>query len=68
LEVHAGVCGGHIGARALAAETLHQGFYSPAMIDDAAKQVSTCGACERFSCKAKAPAQPVQLITPSWPL
>jgi hypothetical protein len=38
------------------------------MIDDAAKQVSTCGACERFSCKAKAPAQPVQLITPSWPL
>jgi hypothetical protein len=26
-EIHAGVCGGHIRARALAAKTLHQGFY-----------------------------------------
>jgi hypothetical protein len=25
-EVHVGVCRGHIGARALAAKTLHQGF------------------------------------------
>jgi hypothetical protein len=27
MEVHAGVCGGHIGARALAAKVLQQGFY-----------------------------------------
>jgi hypothetical protein len=26
-EVHTGVCGGHIGAEALAAKTLRQGFY-----------------------------------------
>jgi hypothetical protein len=38
------------------------------MIDDAPKLVSTCQACQRFSCKTKVPAQPVQLIAPSWPL
>jgi hypothetical protein len=37
------------------------------MIDDVAKLVSTCEACQRFSCERKASAQPVQLIAPSWP-
>jgi hypothetical protein len=68
LEVHVGVCGGHIGARALATKVLWQGFYWPAMIYDVVKLVSTCEACQRFSNKTKAPAQPVQLIAPSWPL
>jgi hypothetical protein len=45
-EVHAGVCGGHIGDRALAAKVLRQGFYWPAMIDDVAKLVSICEACQ----------------------
>jgi hypothetical protein len=67
-EVHTGVCGAHIGARTLATKTLWQCFYWLAMIDDAAKVVSTCEACQRFSRKMKAPAQPVQLITLSWPL
>jgi hypothetical protein len=26
-EVHIGICGGHIGARALAAKVMRQGFY-----------------------------------------
>jgi hypothetical protein len=38
------------------------------VIYDAAKLVSTCQACQKFSHKTKAPAQPVQLIAPSWPL
>jgi hypothetical protein len=62
------MCGAHIGARALAAKVLWQSFYWPAMIDDAAKLVSTCEACQRFSRKTKVPAQPVQLIAPSWSL
>jgi hypothetical protein len=68
LELHARVCRGHIGARALAAKVLQQGFYWPAMIDDTAKLVSTYEACQRFSRKTKAPMQSVQLIDPSWPL
>jgi hypothetical protein len=47
---------------------MRQGFYWPAMIDKATKLVSTYEACQRFSRKTKDPAQPVQLIAPSWPL
>jgi hypothetical protein len=43
-EVYVGISGGHIGARALAAKFLRQGFYWPTMIDDAAKLVATCEA------------------------
>jgi hypothetical protein len=67
-DIHAGTCGGHIGAKALHAKVLWQGFYWLAVIDDAAKIISTCEACKKFSCKIKAPAQPVQLVAPSWPL
>jgi hypothetical protein len=38
------------------------------MIDDATKLVSTYEACQKFSHCSKAPVQPSQLITPSWPL
>jgi hypothetical protein len=38
------------------------------MIDGAAKLVSTCKACQKFSHRSKSPAQPSQLITPAWPL
>jgi hypothetical protein len=44
-EVHAGICGDHIGAISLAAKVLRQGFHWTTMIDDAAKLVSTCEAC-----------------------
>jgi hypothetical protein len=67
-EVHAVICGGRIGARALAVKVLRQGFYWPTMIDDAAKLVATCEACQKFSHRCRAPAQPSQLIAPSWPL
>jgi hypothetical protein len=65
LEIHAGTCGGHISARALAAKVLQQGFYWLVVIDDATKLISTCEACQKFSRKSMAPAQPMQLITPS---
>jgi hypothetical protein len=58
-EIHVGICEGHIGARALAAKVLWQGFYWPAVIDDAAKLVSACKACQRISRRTKAPVQPV---------
>jgi hypothetical protein len=67
-EIHAGIYGGHIGARALSAKVLRQGFYWLVVIDDVVKLVSTCEAYQKFSCKSKAPAQLVQLIAPSWPL
>jgi hypothetical protein len=67
-EVHIGICGGNIGPKALAAKVLRQCFYCPTMIDDVIKLVSTCEASQKFSHRSKAPTQPSQLITPSWPL
>jgi hypothetical protein len=68
LEIHARICGGHIGARTLAAKVLRQAFNWPIVIDDAAKLAATCEACQKFSHRSKALTQPSQLITLSWPL
>ena len=38
-EVHEGVCGNHIGARALAGKALRQGYYWPTMLKDAIELV-----------------------------
>ena len=34
-EVHEGICGNHIGARALAGKVLRQGYYRPTILKDA---------------------------------
>jgi hypothetical protein len=67
-QIHSGVCGGHIGARALTVKVFRKGFYWPSIIDDASKLVTTCQACQKFSPNTQALSQPTQLITPSWPL
>jgi hypothetical protein len=67
LQIH-GVCGGHIGARALATKVHRHGFYWPAVIGDVAKLVATCEACNKFYHRSKASAQLSHLITLSWPL
>jgi hypothetical protein len=40
-QIYAGVCGGHIGARALTAKLFRQGFYWPSIIDDGVKLVKS---------------------------
>jgi hypothetical protein len=67
-EVHSGICGSHISAHTLATKVLQQGSYWPGMIDDAAKLVSSCDAYQKCSHHSMSPAQPSQLIAPSWPL
>ena len=67
-EIHSGVCGGHIGARALAAKAFRQGFYWPSAIDDASQIVAKCIACKKFSPRQTTPSQYTTAITPSWPL
>jgi hypothetical protein len=64
-QTHSGVCGGHIGARALTLKVFRQGFYCPSIIDDALKLVTTCQTCQKNSPNTQAPSL---LITPSWPL
>jgi hypothetical protein len=45
-EIHGGMCGSHITARALAGKALRQGFYWLKAIRDAEQIVKTCKACQ----------------------
>jgi hypothetical protein len=47
-KIHTGVCGGHIGARALATKVFQYGFSWSAVIDDASMLVETCEACQNI--------------------
>ena len=67
-EIHSGICGSHIGPRALSAKALRHGFYWPTHIKDAEEIVKTCKACQTFSPIQSRPSAPTQLISPSWPL
>ena len=44
-EIHGGVCGSHIGSRALAGKAFRQGFYWPTALQDATELVTKCEAC-----------------------
>ena len=44
-EVHEGICGNHIGARALARKVLRQGYYWPTMLRDGTELVRKCKVC-----------------------
>jgi hypothetical protein len=67
-EIHRGMCGSHIAARALAGKAFRQGFYWPMAIKDVEHIVRTCKACQFAAKHQRRPGAPSQLITPTWPL
>jgi hypothetical protein len=67
-EIHAGICGAHIGCRPLLGKVFRQGFYWPKAASDAAKLVQKCENCQRCTRDQKQPSSLTQLIQPSWPL
>ena len=44
-EIHRGMCGSHIGLRALVGKAFRHGFYWPTTLQDAVELVTTCEAC-----------------------
>ncbi|KAK3002009.1 hypothetical protein RJ639_022183 [Escallonia herrerae] len=48
-EVHEGICGQHLGGKALAHKILRQGYYWPIMQQDPLEHTKKCDACQRFS-------------------
>ncbi|XP_012835110.1 PREDICTED: uncharacterized protein LOC105955856 [Erythranthe guttata] len=45
-EIHEGICGNHLGGRALAIKALRQGYFWPTMRQDARELVEKCRACQ----------------------
>jgi ribonuclease HI len=67
-EIHGGMCGSHIAARALAGKAFRKGFYWPMAIKDAKHIVKSCRAYQFAAKHQRRPGVPSQLITPTWPL
>ncbi|KAK8935370.1 hypothetical protein KSP39_PZI013007 [Platanthera zijinensis] len=66
-EVHQGVCGEHLGGKALARKILRQGFYWPTMKKEATEFVQKCRSCQVH---ANVPRQPPVALTSlqgAWP-
>jgi hypothetical protein len=67
-EIHAGLCGSHIGSRPLLGKVFRQGFYWPKVASDAADLVQKCKGCQECARDQKQPSSLTQLIQPTWPL
>ena len=66
-EVHKGICGNHIGARALAGKVLRQGYYWPTILRDATDLVRRCKICQEHAKISRIPFEPLTSITSPWP-
>jgi hypothetical protein len=67
-EIHGGECGSHSSSRTLVGKAFRHGFYWPTALQDAAKMVKSCKACQFHAKQIHTPAQALQMIPPSWPL
>jgi hypothetical protein len=67
-EIHAGLCGSHIGSRPLLGKVFRQGFYWPKAASDATELVQKCEGCQKCARDQKQPSSLTQLIQPIWPL
>jgi hypothetical protein len=61
-EIHAGLCGSHIGSRPLLGKVFRQGFYWPKAASDAADLVQKCEGCQKCARDQKQPSSLTQLI------
>ena len=57
-EIHGGICGSHIGSRALAGKAFRQGFFWSTALQDATTLVTKCEACQFHSKKLHEPVKP----------
>ena len=56
-EIQKGMCGSHIGSRALVGKAFQQGFYWPTALQDAVELVTKCEACQFHTKIIHQPAQ-----------
>ncbi|RDX74875.1 Gypsy retrotransposon integrase-like protein 1, partial [Mucuna pruriens] len=66
-EVHEGVCGTHIGGRALASKIASVGYYWLTLKNECMKYVKKYDRCQRFTEVLKSPLEQLHSITSPWP-
>jgi ribonuclease HI len=66
-EIHGGECRRHLASCTLVGKAFRHGFYWPTALQDAAKLVKSCKACQFHAKQIHTLAQALQMIPPSWP-
>ncbi|RDX74023.1 hypothetical protein CR513_46272, partial [Mucuna pruriens] len=66
-EVHEGICGTHIGGRALTSKIARAGYYWPTLRSDCINYVKKCDRCQRFAEGHKAPPERLHSVASPWP-
>jgi ribonuclease HI len=66
-EIHGGECRRHLASCTLVGKAFLHGFYWPTTLQDAAKLVKSCKACQFHAKQIHTLAQALQMIPPSWP-
>jgi len=67
VELHEGICGSHIGGRALMLRALRAGYFWPTMKKDCVEYVQKCDQCQRHSNLHHAPPEVLHSINVPWP-
>nr|KYP49416.1 Retrovirus-related Pol polyprotein from transposon 297 family [Cajanus cajan] len=66
-EVHSGMCGSHIGGRALVYKVARAGYFWPSLRNDCVNWVQKCDGCQRHATQHHSPAERLHSILSPWP-
>jgi len=66
-ELHEGICGSHIGGRALSHKILRAGYYWPTLRQDCHDFTKKCPQCQRHSNLHRAPPENLHSLSTPWP-
>jgi hypothetical protein len=66
-DIHAGICGSHVGARVLVGKTCMQGLFWPTTISDADSLVHRCEGCQYITHQEHVSSYQLQTIPMTWP-
>ena len=66
-ELHKGICGSHIGGRALSSKVIRTGYYWPTMREDCTRYGQRCKQCQQHVDWHKVPPEELRSIHSPWP-
>ncbi|XP_068475087.1 uncharacterized protein [Phaseolus vulgaris] len=65
-ELHEGICGSHIGGRALASKAIRAGYYWPTVREDCTRYAQQCKQCQQHADWHKVPPEELRSIYNPW--
>ena len=65
-ELHEGICGSHIGGRALSSKVIRTGYYWPTMREDCTRYAQRCKQCQQHADWHEALPEELRLIHSPW--